>query len=164
MQVRTVRVLHHYRRGSRFNRRKCHRYRHHHHQQHRTIQTSIIACCHASQSASFLRRKIRRRRLVAISLTLVPIATTDSLTTSALAKPQSAAPADRLDEKYATPYDKPNLLEICGSRQSPRVLHRTNHSSRTISIRWGTRKRGAISLNQLFFVQIENYMLVAANF
>jgi hypothetical protein len=63
----------------------------------------------AMPRANFLRRKSRRRRLVAISLTFVPIATTDSLTTSALAKPQSAAPADRLDEKYATSYDKPKL-------------------------------------------------------
>jgi hypothetical protein len=70
------------------------------------IQPSIIACCHASQHASFLSQKSRRRRrLVAISLPFVPIATTDSLTTSAFAKVQSAAPADRLDTKYATPFD-----------------------------------------------------------
>jgi hypothetical protein len=97
------------------------------------IQPSIIACCHASQHASFLSQKSRRRRrLVAISLPFVPIATTDSLTTSAFAKVQSAAPADRLDTKYATPFDEPELfghlwIPTTSSRSASHKPHLQNY-------------------------------------
>jgi hypothetical protein len=76
------------------------------------IHPSILACCHASQHASFLCRKSRRRRLVAISLPFVPMAPTDSSTTSAFAKATSAAPAGRLDKNTRSLSMNQNQLGI----------------------------------------------------
>jgi hypothetical protein len=88
-------------RGSLFGRRKCHRYHYYHHQQQRTnptIHPRLVLCQPTRQFPSSKSRR-RNRLLVAISRPFVPIAITDSSTTSVFAKAQSAAPAGRLDFK-----------------------------------------------------------------
>jgi hypothetical protein len=135
----------HHRRGSLFRRRKCHRYhRHYHHQQQRTnpiIHPRLLPCpptrlFPSSEKSSPPPFGGDSNLLVAISLVLVPITTTDSSTTSVFEKAQSAAPAGRLDKKSATPYHESEpfgyrvetVQNTTHGGVEPRVIQWTLHS------------------------------------
>jgi hypothetical protein len=111
-----------------------------------TIHHRLLPCQLTRQFPSSKScRPRRRRRLVALSLPFVPIATIDSSTTSAFAEAQSVAPAGRLDKNTRAKRWTRTSWVSCGSRQRRRVPHRTNHL-------WD------------FVVRIEKNLLVAADF